>query len=292
MEAAARRVEIERDVDRAIKPISADPGRLQQVVWNLASNAVKFTPAGGSVKVALRARDGEAEITVSDNGMGIRPELLPFVFERFRQGAGPGGQGAGGLGLGLAIVKQLVDMHGGTVSAASAGEGQGATFTIRLPLAAPRAIGDRRQRGPAEAALPRNCLEELRILVVEDDHDARELLRELLESYRAKVLTAASAEEALEILGGASVDLLISDIGLPEMDGYGLIKRVRALPDPAASRIPAVALTAFARTADRTRAVRAGYQAHIAKPVVDEELIATVCRLVEIRAESTTSRTL
>jgi PAS domain S-box-containing protein len=291
MEAAAKRVEIQRDVDRALAPISADPGRLQQAVWNLVSNAVKFTPSGGWVKVALRAHDGEAEITVRDNGMGIRPELLPFVFERFRQGTGLGGPRASGLGLGLAIVKELVEMHGGTVSAASAGEGKGATFTIRLPMTAPPATGDRRQRGAEEAALPTDCLQGARILVVEDHDDTRELIRELLESYRAKVLTAPSAKEALGLLGTARVDLLVSDIGLPEMDGYELIKRVRALPDRAASRIPAVAVTAFARARDRTRALRAGYQAHIGKPVADEVLVATLCRLVEIRTESTAPRT-
>jgi PAS domain S-box-containing protein len=288
-EAAAKRVEIRRDVDRTIKPISADPGRLEQVVWNLMSNAVKFTPSGGTVQVGLRAHDGEAELTVSDNGVGIRPELLPLVFERFRQGIGPGGQRAGGLGLGLAIVKELVEMHGGTVSAASA-EGKGATFTIRLPLAAPPAIADRRAAGAAEVALPRDCLEGAHILVVEDEDDARELMRELLAGYRAEVLTAANATEALEILGARRVDLLVSDIGLPAIDGYELIKRVRALPDPATSRIPAVAVTAFARAVDRTRAVRSGYQAHIGKPVAEEDLVATLCRLVEIRADATVPR--
>jgi PAS domain S-box-containing protein len=292
MEAAAKGVEIRRDVDRAAPPISADPGRLQQAVWNLLSNAVKFTPSGGWVRVALRTHDREAEITVSDNGIGIRPDLLPVVFERFRQGTGPGGQRAGGLGLGLAIAKQIVEMHGGTLSAASEGEGRGAAFTIRLPLSPPPAIEDRRRRGAAEAPLPANCLEGAHILVVEDDEDARELVRQLLESYHAEVVTAASAEEALEILGTARVDLLLSDIGLPGMDGYELIKRVRALPDPARRRIPAVALTAFARSVDRTRAVRAGFQAHIAKPVADEDLVATLCRLGEIRVESAAPRPL
>jgi PAS domain S-box-containing protein len=292
MEAVAKRVAIQRDIDRTIAPISADPGRLQQAVWNLLSNAVKFTPTGGWVKVALRAHGGIAEITVSDNGMGIREELLPFVFERFRQGAGPGGQRAGGLGLGLAIVKQLVEMHGGTVSAASGGEGQGATFTIRLPLTAPPPVDGRRRRGTAEAALPRDCLQAARILVVEDDDDPRALLCELLQGYGAEVRASESAEEALAILGTAPIDLLISDIGLPGMDGYELIKRVRALPDPAQSRIPAVAVTAFARAADRTRAVRAGYQAHLSKPIADEDLVATLCRLVEIRTESSVPRPL
>ncbi|HEU5323713.1 MAG TPA: response regulator, partial [Methylomirabilota bacterium] len=226
---------------------------------------------------------GQAEITVSDTGIGIRPEFLPFVFDRFRQADGASTRRHGGLGLGLALVRHLVELHGGTVEAESAGEGHGATFRVRLPMSfAPPRADDPPAAVPAPPpatldALP--SLEGLHVLVVDDEADARELIRLILEGRGALVTAVASTQAALAALARARADVLVSDIGLPGDDGYALIRQVRALPPDAGGATPAVALTAYARTEDRTRALLAGFETHVAKPVEPAELVMVVARL-------------
>jgi PAS domain S-box-containing protein len=279
-EARVKGVEVVQELEEAASLVSGDPSRLQQIVWNLLSNAIKFTPQGGRVRVALRFDRSRAEIEVSDTGTGIRPEFLPHVFDRFHQADLSITRRFGGLGLGLSIVKHLVDLHGGEVRAASEGEGKGATFTVTLPV-----VGDvtehERRRAPGDGVEPGVPLDSIRLLVVEDEADTLEFLRRLLSTHGATVLTAANAGEALSLVRSGKPDLLISDIGLPEVDGYDLIQRVRREPSPVRD-IPAIALTAYARSEDRTRALRAGYQAHIAKPVEPNELLAMIASFVEL----------
>jgi len=278
-----RRIRITRQVDPEVGPIAGDPARLQQVVWNLLSNALKFTPKGGHVNVTLRRVGSQAEISVEDNGSGIPPDFLPYVFDRFQQADASRTRRFGGLGLGLSIVKNLVEFHGGTVRAESEGDGRGATFRVAIPLAAPPELRVQAlEPTPADASTEDISLANVRVLVVEDDHDAAEFVRNLLALHGADVRVAASAHEALEHFAGATPDILISDIGLPEMDGYQLIERIRHKPLAEGGGVLAVALTAFARTEDRTRALRAGYQAHLAKPVESAELIATVASFAEL----------
>jgi PAS domain S-box-containing protein len=277
--ADAKGIAIESRLDPSVALTTGDSSRLQQCVWNLLSNAIKFTPPGGQVAIALTRTGSHIEISVSDNGIGIRPEFLPFVFERFKQGDAsdtPLERRTGGLGLGLAIVKQLAELHGGEVRAESPGEGHGATFAIALPVRALRASPT-----PEPATLERGALGGVRVLLVEDDADNREILRALLEEYHAEVHSAASAEEALDFLATDRPHVVVSDIGLPEMDGYELIRHIRTATDGGA-RTPAIALTAHASAEDRTRALRAGYQAHIAKPVEPAELVATITSLTSL----------
>lgn len=279
--ADAKEVRIQSVVEPVADVVHGDPARLQQVVWNLVSNAVKFTPRGGRVQVILARVNSHIELSVSDTGRGIKPEFLPFVFERFRQADSSTAREHGGLGLGLAIVKQLVDLHGGAVRVVSAGEGQGSTFTVHLPLAVVHrpAFEDQKVHpksislSPIDADLPR--LTGVRVLVVDDEPDARELIQRLLLECEAQVILAASADEALIAIGKERFDVILSDIGMPERDGYSLMEAVRR----GGCRIPAAALTAFARSEDRTRALSAGYQTHIAKPVEPAELLATVASL-------------
>jgi CheY-like chemotaxis protein len=278
-----KEIRITRQVDAEIAPIAGDPARLQQVIWNLLSNAIKFTPNGGRVNVTLRRSGAQAEIVVEDNGSGIRADFLPYVFDRFQQADASRTRRFGGLGLGLSIVKNLVEFHGGTVRAASDGDGHGATFTVAIPLAAPPELrAEAREPLPAETTAEDFSLADTRVLVVEDDHDAAEFVKNLLTMYGAEVLVATSANEALERLADAAPDILVSDIGLAEMDGYQLIERIREKPLAEGGGIPAVALTAFARSEDRTRALRAGYQAHISKPVESTELVATIASFAEL----------
>jgi PAS domain S-box-containing protein len=278
--AEAKGIRIEQVLDSLAGPVSGDPNRLQQIAWNLLSNAVKFTPRGGKVQVLLQRVNSHIEITVSDTGLGIEPEFLPFIFERFRQADATTTRRHGGLGLGLSIVKQLVDLHGGSVLATSPGSGQGTTFIVKLPLTAVQIQTDDGIRlHPASSESESNAaahadLSGLKVLVVDDEIDARELIKRVLAGAHAEVVTASSAEEALKIVDGA--DVLISDIGMPEMDGFELLRRVRAMTATRGSKIPAIALTAFARSEDRTRALMAGYQVHISKPVSTPELIASV----------------
>lgn len=262
--------------------IQGDPGRLQQVVWNLVVNAIKFTPRDGRVQVTLRPVDNHAEIEVSDTGIGIRPEFLPHVFQRFRQADASATRKHGGLGLGLAIVKNLVELHGGTVDASSGGEGRGATFTVRLPMAptetdAEQAVAAASSHGPPSAL--GGLLDELTVLVLDDEPDARDLVQRLLGDAGARATTAASAADALQLIEAGFVpDIILSDIGMPEQDGFEFMRRVRAFDGPV-SNVPAAALTALARVEDRKRALLAGYQAHLAKPVDPAELVAMVASL-------------
>jgi PAS domain S-box-containing protein len=257
--------------------ISGDVNRLQQVFWNLLSNAVKFTPAGGSVDVEIVRGPAHVEVCVRDTGEGIRPEFVPFVFDRFRQADATTARRHGGLGLGLAIVRQLTELHGGTVRVESAGLGQGTTFFVRLPVAAARqkAEAERRRREEKRARptdLDRGQVANMRVLVVDDESDARGVVRRFLEDCGATVTAASSASEAMAQLSGGDFDVLVSDIGMPGEDGYSLIRKVRA----SGNLIPAIALTAYARPEDRLRAMNAGYQTHLAKPADPAELVAMV----------------
>jgi PAS domain S-box-containing protein len=277
--ADAKEIRLERVLDPTIGPISGDPVRLQQVVWNLLSNAIKFTPQGGRVRVTMERVNSYIEISVADTGCGIKPEFLPHLFERFRQADATTTRQHGGLGLGLSIVKTLVELHHGTVTARSAGLGEGTTITVRLPAAIPQREGERRHAAatqPMLTSLTAMELAGLTVLVVDDQSDARELIRRVLEDSAAKVLTAATAHEALRLIEQQLPHVLVSDIGMPEVDGYELLKRVRALGTNRGGRLPAIALTAFARSEDRTRALRAGFMVHVAKPVDPTELVATV----------------
>ena len=285
--ADAKKIRLVSALDPAAGPVSGDADRLQQVVWNLLSNAVKFTPAEGQIEVRLEREGAHVTITVSDTGEGIEPEFLPFVFDRFRQFEGRPARAHGGLGLGLAIVRHLVELHGGTVSAASRGRGQGATFTVTLPLAAPRKESSEVERDrlagageiPQSHAPAPDHLRDLRVLVVDDEPDARNLLGLILTSYEAEVRDCASAAEALQILDEWRPDVLVSDIGMPVEDGYELMRKVRAREPERGGLIPALALTAYARAEDARRALEAGYQAHIPKPVEPDELATVVASL-------------
>lgn len=265
--------------------VMGDRERLQQVVWNLVSNAVKFTPAGGEVTVNLTRVNSHVEISVTDTGAGIHPDFLPHVFDRFRQADGSTTRAHGGLGLGLAIVRHLVELHGGVAIADSRGPGKGATFTVRLPLMLPVEAQPHVdiEKSPRVHSLekPGVLLDGLRVLIVDDEDDARELVSVMLGRAGATMKSAASAREAMEIIESWRPDVLIADIGMPVEDGYGLIKRVRALPREQGGQIPALALTAYARTEDRVRALSAGYQVHLSKPVDRMELAAVVARLAE-----------
>ena len=274
-------------LDSHAHTVPGDANRLQQVAWNLLSNAIKFTPRGGRVDVWLRGTATDVELTVSDTGAGIKPDFLPHVFDRLRQADASITRRHGGLGLGLAIVRHLVELHGGTVSAESPGEGRGATFTVRLPLGgswrdpASRPTGARHGgHEPATTVQPERRLEGVRVLVVDDEPDAREVLQVGLGIWGARVTTAASAAEAMLALKGDVPDVLLSDIGMPVEDGYSLIRRVRQLPEAQGGKVLAVALTAFARTDDRARALEAGYHAHVAKPVEPSKLAAIVADLL------------
>jgi signal transduction histidine kinase/ActR/RegA family two-component response regulator len=280
--AEAKSIRLRKIIDPLAGPVSGDPTRLQQIVWNLLSNAIKFTPKGGKVDVLLERVNSHVEITVHDSGVGIKPEFLPLVFERFRQADASTTRSFGGLGLGLSIVKQLVELHGGSVRAKSPGEGQGATFIVSLPLA-PVRNGEAREHPTTNRATYIDCeqfdLRGLRVLVVDDEADSRALLDRVLGQCHIDVLLAANAHDALDVIRTQRPDVIISDIGMPGEDGYELLRRVRALPEEAGGRTPAIALTAFARSEDRTRAMIAGYQVHIAKPIEAPELMATIASL-------------
>jgi len=273
-----KRIELEVAVDPDAGPVLADPARLQQVVWNLLSNAIKFSEPQAKVHVGLERRGSIARITVADTGMGIKPELLPEIFDRFRQGQ----RRTGGLGLGLAIVRHIVDLHGGTVRAQSAGDGRGANFTVELPIMSSRADAAERISPSHEGAVRSGApaLKGVKILVVDDDADARELLSMILEHAGAETATAGCVDEALAVLERFKPDVLVSDIGMPEHDGYCLIRKIRAGEGNGMSGIPAVALTAFARDEDRSQALESGFQAHLAKPIEPGELTAIIARLI------------
>ncbi|HIK07087.1 MAG TPA: response regulator [Trichormus sp. M33_DOE_039] len=263
-----------------IRPVKGDPARLQQVVWNLLSNAVKFTPKEGRVEVRLEQIDGLAQITVSDQGKGISPEFLPYVFDYFRQADSSSTRKFGGLGLGLAIVRKIVEIHGGTVTATSPGEEQGATFTVRLPLLPEENLNVTDEKDQLLLMSQYSRLAGIKILVVDDDIDSRDFLAYILEQEGAEVSMATSAFEGLQILAKHQLDVLVSDISMPDMDGYMMIRQIRTGATQQNEHIPAIALTAFARQYDQEQALAAGYQVHLAKPLNAEELIAAVARLI------------
>jgi CheY-like chemotaxis protein len=256
---------------------------MQQVAWNLLANAIKFTPPGGRVEVSLGGGDGTVELAVRDNGPGIPAEFMPHVFERFRQADSSTTRAHGGLGLGLAIVRHLVEAHGGTVSAETDGPGRGSTFRVSLPLH--RVQRRAKEAEPVRAAPVRPApsspvsLDALRVLVVDDDRDTLEVVRELLEVAGAQVLSAACAADALQLVRRELPDVLVSDIGMPDADGYDLIRSVRALAPEEGGRIPAAALTAFTQPDHREQAFAAGYGLYLAKPIEPDELTAAVARL-------------
>lgn len=272
--AEAKRITVELDAPDSIPTVRGDPARLQQAIWNLVSNAVKFTPPERRVWIRARAEGGEAEIEVEDEGLGIEADFLPHVFERFRQQDSSTTRTHGGLGLGLAIVRHLVELHGGEVEAESPGPGQGATFRLRLPLRPP--ADTEPETGAPEST---GDLEGLRVLLVEDEADARELYRMILDASGATVVAVGTADEALRHFEADPPDVLVSDIGLPGTDGYELMRRIRSLPSPGGGTVPALALTAYAGAEHERRALAAGFQLHAAKPVSSGELVALVRRL-------------
>lgn len=280
--AEAKGIRIRKIIDPGAGLVSGDHNRLQQIVWNLLSNAVKFTPKGGTVEVIVERVASHLEATVRDSGAGIKPEFLVYVFDRFRQADSSLTRNHGGLGLGLAIVKQLVGLHGGTVRAESEGEGKGASFIVSLPLAPINDSHDRQSlAAPPHSALQNGyiSLPGVKILVIDDEPDARELINEVLTQCEAEVITAGSAMEGLQILKSQRPDVMISDIGMPETDGYQFIRAVRSLPATHGGKTPAIALSAFAHSEDRTKAMIAGYQIHLSKPVESQELIASIGNL-------------
>ncbi len=281
-QATAKRISLETDFEPNLVLFWGDPERLQQVAWNLLSNAIKFTPEEGRVETRLSRNGSDVQIQVIDTGIGIDSSFLPKVFDRFRQADSTTTRAHGGLGLGLAIVHYLVGLHGGEVLAESEGEGKGAAFTVRLPLR--KRTGEPLQDTadqPPDAAMSEQALQGVRVLVVDDEADARDFLSFVLEQHGAIALTATSAAEALTILQTDQPDILVSDIGMPVEDGYALIRRVRSLTPTQGSRVPAVALTAYVQEEDRLRALSAGFQAHLAKPVEPAQFIATVINLVQ-----------
>jgi len=253
--------------------VLGDPNRLQQVMWNLLSNAVKFTPAGGKVEVALTREQGEAVIRVSDSGIGIAPDFLPHVFDRFRQQDASITRKHGGLGLGLSIVKQLVELHGGTISVDSGGEGAGATFIVRLPLAsapsAPSSLCAAPQNGTAD-------LSGVKVLVVDDAADTLDVLEQILRHSGAAIVSASTAAQALECVDRERPDVIVSDIGMPETDGLELMRRIRRRAAHQGGATPAIALTALTRQDDRDKAFRAGFTDYLAKPVEPATLVASI----------------
>jgi PAS domain S-box-containing protein len=274
--AVAKSIEIHTLLDPQVGYVSGDSGRLQQVIWNLLSNAVKFTSSGGRVDIRLERIDSQAQITVSDTGKGIHPDFLPYVFDHFRQESAATTRRFGGLGLGLAIVRYLVELHGGTVQADSLGEGQGATFTVKLPLMPHQPMTNQDTTKPSEPSLD---LHGIRILVVDDDDNTREFLAFLLELHRANVIAVSTASEAMTTLTQFKPDVLLSDIGMPDVDGYMLMRQVRALPPEQGGTIPAIALTAYAGEIDYQQAMAAGFQRHIAKPIEPQVLIQAIAEL-------------
>jgi CheY-like chemotaxis protein len=265
--------------------VMADKNRFQQILWNLLTNAIKFTPRRGRIQVLVRRSNSHAEVSVSDNGQGIAPEFIGQVFDRFRQADAATTRSYGGLGLGLSIVKNLTELHGGTVRASSEGLGKGATFVVSLPFHAVREGPEEAHRAVRgieldEAAMKLD-LRGVRVLLVDDEQDSIEIVKRILERNGAEVRSASSMQEALEAFAGWPPHVILSDIGMPHHDGYELISRLRTLPG--GGTVPAVALTALARSEDRTRALRAGFQMHLAKPVDFTELITVVQNLAALR---------
>jgi PAS domain S-box-containing protein len=285
--ADAKGVRIETVLDPHAGPVSGDPERLQQVLWNLLSNAVKFTRRGGKVQVRLGRVNSHVEVSVADTGIGIAPEFLPHVFERFRQADASIARERGGLGLGLSIARQLAEMHGGTIEAASGGLGQGSTFTLKVPVMIVHSVAvDEAERIHPRAPggsqpIPFGDLRGVHVLAVDDDPDAVTLVAELLEAAGARVSTAASAEDALRMMDNEPPQVLVTDLGMPRVDGFQLIEQVRGHHNPVVRRLPAAALTAYARSDDRVKALRAGFQIHLAKPIDPAELVTAIAALAQ-----------
>jgi CheY-like chemotaxis protein/anti-sigma regulatory factor (Ser/Thr protein kinase) len=280
--ATAKGVALRLDFDPTAPDMVGDPTRLQQVIWNLLSNAVKFTPKGGEITVELRHVESHLEVTVKDTGRGIEAEFLPHVFDAFRQGQSSTTTSRGGLGLGLAITKQLVELHGGRIEARSDGPGRGATFTVGFPVL-PTSVADAPPPSLAPESAPPVAdlaqLEGLRVLVVDDDDDARVLLTSILEGYGCRVRSASNVTEALDLFAKKTPDVLISDVAMPGGDGYELIRRVRAFSREEGGDVPAAAITAYARPEDRSRLLNAGFSIHLPKPVDPAEVLAVVSTL-------------
>lgn len=274
--AIAKHITINTSFDNDSNFVSGDSNRLQQIIWNVVNNAVKFTPSGGRVDVTLNQTDHHAEVEIKDSGEGIAQEFLPFVFERFRQADGKHNRKHGGLGLGLAIVRHLTEMHGGTVAAHSDGEGLGATFKINLPL-----LSSGHKHTSQEEQISFDALAGIKVLVVDDEEDARELIYTLIKAFGADVTSATNAKEALAALSNANYDILISDIGMPVTDGYSLIKQIRASSEKHIKNIPAIAVTAYASRTDEARAIREGFQSHISKPIDMDSLVSTILLLTK-----------
>ncbi len=283
--ADAKEIRLQLLLDPAANPMAGDPDRLRQVFWNLLSNAVKFTPRAGRIQIHSERIDAHVEVSISDTGIGIEPSLIPFVFDRFRQGDSGTNRQSSGLGLGLAIVRSLVELHGGTVGVESEGTGQGSNFTIRLPSMIAPGVGSDVHPNPTvediKAVAPEPTLESLRVLVVDDEDGAREVAFAILTQARAEVRTATSAGEALTIMDEWRPQVLVVDIGMPDVDGYEFIRRVRARSAQSGGDVPAAALTAYARVQDRLRVLSAGYQMHVPKPIQPQELVAVVASLAK-----------
>jgi PAS domain S-box-containing protein len=280
-EAEAKALTIETELDPSASPVWGDPARLQQVAWNLLSNAVKFTPPAGHVDIRLERADGHARLVVRDDGQGFGADLLPHIFERFRQADSSASRRFGGLGLGLAIARELVEMHHGRIEAASDGEGRGATFTVTLPIMPLPAPTSRRRRPARRRRAPQlSGLGGIRVLAVDDESDTRQLLAAVLGQAGADVRTAASASEALAVFDAWRPDVLVADLAMPDEDGLMLMRRVRARPVEAGGAVPAVALTAFARAEDQERALAAGFHAHVAKPADPAQLVSLLADLI------------
>jgi CheY-like chemotaxis protein/nitrogen-specific signal transduction histidine kinase len=292
--ADAKGVRLEAILEPEAGPVSGDPDRLQQVIWNLLSNAVKFTPRGGRVQLRLQRVNSRVEVTVSDTGIGIREDFLPHLFERFRQGDSTTTRSHGGLGLGLAIARRIVELHGGRIQAFSPGEGQGSTFRVELPIMIVHAEVDSERRVHPRAEGHRPVVEfptlpDISVLAVDDDPDALGLVREILETAGARVRTATSVRDALQSIEGEVPDVLVSDLGMPGLDGFDLIQRIRQMEGPA-KEMPAAALTAYARSEDRAKALRLGFEMHLAKPIDPSELVAAVGSLARRRRRASASK--
>ncbi|WP_408104044.1 ATP-binding response regulator [Tolypothrix campylonemoides] len=279
--AEAKSIQIETAINITIGKVAGDSGRIQQIIWNLLANSVKFTPEGGRVEIRLERVGTQTQITVSDTGKGISPDFLPYVFDSFRQADSATTRKFGGLGLGLAIVRHLTELHGGVVTAHSLGEGKGATFTLRLPLIKKGAeLENEPSANCTTQEFATSPLAGLQILVVDDEVDTRDYISFVLEQAGANVISAESADRALQILVQFTPDILLSDIGMPEMDGYGLIRKVRAMSSEQGGEIPAIALSAYAGEINHQFALAAGFQHHLSKPIEPEQLISTLIKLV------------
>lgn len=283
--AQAKEIRLQKQIGQRSNLVSGDPHRLQQVIWNILSNAVKFTPNGGSVEIRLGQTDSDIELSVTDNGIGIPSKMLPFIFDRFSQAESATNRRYGGLGLGLAIVRHLVEIHGGSIEAYSKGEDQGSTFTVKLPILSsgshefPKGMKSQLNNSDNAVSDYSKELEGLKLLVVEDDFDGRTLVKTILEQCGANVVAVDNARDAFEEIKNNRFDVLLSDIGMPGEDGYSLIKKIRSLPLEKGGQIPAAALTAYAAVEDRMRVLRSGFQTHVPKPIETDELIAVVANL-------------